>query len=62
MPLPLPSWFINGHNAKLDQLSMLENFPPLIRLTAIENQQVLLDELKQEKFINLRVEHCSQLQ
>ena len=62
MPLPLPSWFINGHNAKLDQLSMLESFPPLIRLTAIENQQVLLDELKQEKFINLRVEHCSQLQ
>ena len=62
IPLPLPSWFINGHNATLDQLSMLENFPPLIRLTAIENQQVLLDELKQEKFINLRVEHCSQLQ
>ena len=28
---------------------MLENFPPYIRSTAIENQQVLLDELKQRE-------------
>ena len=49
IPLPLPSWFVNGHNAKLDKLSMLENFPPYIRSTAIENQQVLLDELKQRE-------------
>ena len=49
MPLPLPSWFVNDHNAKLDNLSMLENFPPYIRSTAIENQQVLLDELKQRE-------------
>ena len=32
--------------AKLDKLSMLENFPRYIRSAAIENQQVLLDELK----------------
>ena len=49
IPLPLPSWFVDGHNAKLDKLSMLENSPPYIRSTAIENQQVLLDELKQRE-------------
>ena len=49
IPPPLPSWFVNSHNAKLDKLSMLKNFPPYIRSTAIENQQVLLDELKQRE-------------
>ena len=49
IPLPLPSWFVDGHNAKLDKLSMLENSPPYIRSTAIENQQVLLHELKKKK-------------
>ena len=49
IPLPLPAWFFNGHNTKLDKLSMLENFPPYIRSTAIENQQVLPDELKQRE-------------
>ena len=24
IPLPLPLWFVNGHNAKLDKLSMLD--------------------------------------
>ena len=47
IPLLLPSWFVNGHNAKLDKLSMLENVPSYIRSTAIKNQQVLLDKLKQ---------------
>ena len=47
IPLPLPPWFVNGPNAKLDKVSMLKNFPPYIRSTAIKNQQVLLDELKQ---------------
>ena len=49
MPLTLPSWFVNGHNVKLGKLSMQENFPLYIRSTAIENQQVLLDELKQRE-------------
>ena len=49
IPLPLPPWFVNGYNAKLDKPSMLEHFPPYIRSTAIENQQVLLDELKQRE-------------
>ena len=47
IPLPLPSLYVNGHRAKSDQLSMLENFPPYTRSTTVENQQVLLDELKQ---------------
>ena len=49
IPFPLPAWFVNGHNAKLDKLMILENFPPYIRSTAIENQQVLLDELKERE-------------
>ena len=36
IPLPLPSSFVNGQSAKLDELSMLEKFPPYIRSTAIE--------------------------
>ena len=40
---------VNGHNTKLDKLSILENFPPYIRSTAIENQQVLPDKLKQRE-------------
>ena len=47
IPLPLPSWFVNVRNAKLDKLSMLENFPPYITSPAIKNQQILLEELKQ---------------
>lgn len=47
IPLPLPPWFVKGNNAKLTKFSMLENFPAYIRSTAIENQQILLDELKQ---------------
>ena len=38
IPLQLPSWLINGHNAKLDKPSTLENFPTYIRSPAIENQ------------------------
>ena len=53
IPLPLPSWFANGHNAKLDKLSMLENFAPYTRSTAIENQQVLLDIVKQRQLYKL---------
>ena len=47
-PLPLPSWFVNGHSA-VDKLTMLESFRSYIRSTAIENQQVLLDKLKQRQ-------------
>ena len=47
IPLPLPPWFVNGLNAKLTKFSMLENFPAYIRSTAIENEQTLLNELKE---------------
>ena len=30
IPLPLPSWVVNGHSAKFDKLSVLENFPPTL--------------------------------
>lgn len=49
IPLLLLSWFVNGHSVKLDKLSVLETFPPYVRSTAIENQQVLFDELKQRE-------------
>ena len=55
IPLPLPSWFVNGHSTKLDKLSMLENFPPYIRSTAIENPQALFDELKQRELYKTTV-------
>ena len=45
-PLPLPSWFVKGHNAKLDKISMLENFPAYIRNTALTNHNTILDEIK----------------
>ena len=37
IPLPLPSWFVNGHNAKFNKLNMLESLPYYIRSTALEN-------------------------
>ena len=36
-------------SAKLDKPNMLERFPLYIRSTAIENQQVLLEQLKQRE-------------
>ena len=48
-PLTLLPWFANGHSANLDKLSMLQDSPPYIRSAATENQQMLLDELKQRK-------------
>lgn len=47
IPLPLPPWFVHGFNAKLTNFSMLENFPAYIQSTAIENEQTLLNELKE---------------
>ena len=39
---PLLSWFVNGHNAKFDKLSILEIFQPNIRSTSIENKKFCL--------------------
>ena len=50
LPLPLPLWFTQGHNAKLTKLSMLENLPSYIRNVAEENHSSILNELKQRQF------------
>ena len=34
--VPLPKWFVQGHNAQLTRIRMLENFPPYIRNTVVE--------------------------
>ena len=50
MPLPLPQWFVQGHNATLKKVSYLENFPAYIRNTATDNYNKLLNELNQRNF------------
>ena len=50
IPLPLPQWFVQGHNAKLKKISMLVNFPPHIKNTAVENQNSILEELNERQF------------
>ena len=49
IPLPLPEWFINGHNAKLTRVSMLENFPSYIKNMVSENSNSILKELEQKQ-------------
>ena len=49
-PLPLPKWFVQGHNAKLTRRSMLENFPSYIKSTASEHPLPILDELQKRQF------------
>ena len=43
MPLPLPQWFVQGHNATLKKVSYLENFPAYIQNTAKDNYNELLN-------------------
>ena len=45
-PIPLPQWFVKGHNAKLTRFSMLENFPPYIQSIVIEHPNSILKELQ----------------
>ena len=45
-PIPLPPWFVNGHNAKLTRFSMLENFPPYIQNIVSEGSKSILKELQ----------------
>ena len=52
IPLPLPQWFVQGHNAKLKRISMLVNFPPYIKNTAVEKQNSILKSLKRDNFID----------
>ena len=50
MPLLLPQWFVQGHNAKLKRISMLINFPSYIGNTAVENHNSILKEPKERQF------------
>ena len=45
LPVPLPQWFVQGHNARLKKVSMLENLPAHIRNVAFDNCSELLDEI-----------------
>ena len=49
-PLPLPPWFVDGRNAKLTRISMLENFPAYIRNVAYGNTDFcILEELEKRQ-------------
>ena len=49
--IPLPQWFVQGHNARLKKVSMLENLPAHIRNVAFDNCNELLDELNKRQFL-----------
>lgn len=49
-PIPLPKWFVTGHNAKLTRFSMLENFPAYISSQAqLHPPSSILEELRQRE-------------
>ena len=49
--VPLPQWFVQGHNAQLKKVSMLENLHAHIRNVVFDNYNELLDELNKRKFL-----------
>ena len=51
IPVPLPQWFVQGHNARLKKVSMLENLPAYIRNVVFDNYNELLDEINKRQFI-----------
>ena len=51
-PLPLPTWFIQGTDAKLKIFSIFENFPSYIENVSAENPYSLLDEIKNRDITN----------
>ena len=48
-PLPLPSWFVQGTNARLKQFSSLENFPSYMRGFKENDEYGLIDELNERR-------------
>jgi hypothetical protein len=48
-PIPLPSFFVKSHNAKLKRISMLENFPTYMRNVAEENIYSIMNELRKRQ-------------
>ena len=45
IPVPLLQWLVQGHNARLKEVSMLENLPDRIQNVAVDNYNERLDEL-----------------
>ena len=49
VPLPLPSWFISGRNAKIKDMATLGNFSEYMRSCSENSKNNILDELNQRK-------------
>ena len=49
--VPLPQWFVQGHNARLKKVSMLENLPAHIRNVVFDNYNELLDKPNKGQFL-----------
>ena len=56
-PIPLPKWFVKGHNSKLTKYSMLENFPQYIINTIEEHPHSIHTNYRSDNIINQRVDH-----
>ena len=54
MPIPLPQWFAQGHNATLKKVSHLKNLPAYIRNTTTYNYNELFNELNQRNVYKLQ--------
>ena len=50
-PLPLPPWFREGRNCKLNTLTQLENFPSYIRATSELISHLISEELQHRRFM-----------
>ena len=48
--LPLPKWFVCGHNATLNRFSMLENFPQYLKAAVEANPPTIIDELRKLEY------------
>ena len=49
-PIPRPPWFVTCRNAKLKQLTQLENFPAYITYVAGNSEHSILEELTKRKY------------
>ena len=50
MPLPLPQWHVQDHNAILKKVSYLQNFPAYMQITATDNYNEFLNQINQKNF------------
>ena len=48
-PVPLPTWFVRGRDARLDNLTQLEEFPKYMRDCDSTNEYSILSELENRK-------------